>query len=73
MRRCVLTGHHREQLASLSRPHSNSMRPHILSTVVLFFSLCGLPLAIAASWGFNDATLSVHGKKAGVGGGEKQK
>ncbi|CAL8576766.1 hypothetical protein XPA_002631 [Xanthoria parietina] len=49
------------------------MRPHILSTVVLFFSLCGLPLAIAASWGFNDATLSVHGKKAGVGGGEKQK
>lgn len=72
MRRCVLTGHHREQLASLSRPHSNSMRPHILS-LVLFFSICDLPLTIAASWGFNDATVSVHGKKAGVGGDEKQK
>ncbi|KAI4219291.1 MAG: hypothetical protein LQ349_008399 [Xanthoria aureola] len=48
------------------------MRPHILS-LILFFSICDLPLAIAASWGFNDATVSVHGKKAGVGGGEKQK
>ncbi|KAI4269005.1 MAG: hypothetical protein L6R38_007635 [Xanthoria sp. 2 TBL-2021] len=49
------------------------MRPPILSTVLLFLSMWDLPLAIAASWGFNDATVSVHGKKAGVGGGEKQK
>ncbi|KAL8752668.1 MAG: hypothetical protein Q9199_005575 [Rusavskia elegans] len=49
------------------------MRSHILSTVALFLSIWDLPLAVAASWGFNDATVSVHGKKAGVGGGEKQK
>ncbi|KAL8988451.1 MAG: hypothetical protein Q9169_008552 [Polycauliona sp. 2 TL-2023] len=49
------------------------MRPHILSTVALFFSLWDLPLATAASWGFNDATISIHGKKAGVGGGDKKK
>lgn len=49
------------------------MQPHTFSTVALFISAWGLPLAFAASWGFNDATISVHGKKAGVGGGEKQK
>ncbi|KAI4126324.1 MAG: hypothetical protein LQ338_003801 [Usnochroma carphineum] len=27
----------------------------------------------AAKWGFDDATVSVHGKKAGVGGGVKEK
>lgn len=32
-----------------------------------------LPLALAASWGFNDATVSVQGKKDGVGGGAKDK
>ncbi|KAI4276370.1 MAG: hypothetical protein LQ337_002541 [Flavoplaca oasis] len=48
------------------------MQPHTFSTVALFISAWGLPLAFAASWGFNDATISVHGKKAGVGGGEKQ-
>ena len=49
------------------------MRPPTFSTVALVISAWGLPLAFAASWGFNDATISVHGKKAGVGGGEKQK
>lgn len=29
--------------------------------------------AIAASWGFEDATLTVQGKGAGVGGGLKEK
>ena len=28
---------------------------------------------VAASWGFEDGTLSVHGKKAGVGSGAKEK
>ena len=49
------------------------MRPDTFSIVALFISAWGLPLVFAASWGFNDATISVHGKKAGVGGGEKQK
>ena len=31
------------------------------------------PIITAASWGFEDATISVHGKKAGVGGGLKEK
>ncbi|KAL8666512.1 MAG: hypothetical protein Q9168_007464 [Polycauliona sp. 1 TL-2023] len=48
------------------------MRSHILSTAFLFLSTWALPSATAASWGFNDASISVHGKKAGVGGGEKK-
>lgn len=36
-------------------------------------SLCIASLATAASWGFDDATVSVHGKKAGVGSGLKEK
>lgn len=39
-----------------------------------FLSLCALvSVTAASSWGFDDATVSVHGKKAGVGGGFKEK
>lgn len=36
-------------------------------------SLCITSVAVAASWGFDDATVSVHGKKDGVGAGLKEK
>ena len=36
-------------------------------------SLCIVSLVSATSWGFDDATVSVHGKKAGVGAGLKEK
>ena len=36
-------------------------------------ALCAGNLASAASWGFDDATISVQGKGAGVGGGLKEK
>jgi len=41
----------------------------------LAFSLISLNVssAIAASWGFSDATLSVQAKGAGVGGGIREK
>ena len=32
-----------------------------------------LLVTAASSWGFDDATVSVQGKKAGVGGGLKEK
>lgn len=47
------------------------MRLPLLSSILsstLLWSLVG-----AASWGFDDATVSIHGKKAGVGGGAKEK
>ncbi|KAI4099569.1 MAG: hypothetical protein LQ345_007482 [Seirophora villosa] len=47
------------------------MRFHtLLSFTIPFFFWT---LASAASWGFDDATVVVHGKKAGVGGGAKEK
>lgn len=38
----------------------------------LFF-LCAASLGAAATWGFEDATVSVNKKGAGVGGGFKEK
>ena len=39
-----------------------------------FLLLCLAPINIAASsWGFEDASISIHNKKAGVGGGLKEK
>ena len=35
--------------------------------------LCTASLSVAASWGFEDATVSVNKKGAGVGGGLKEK
>lgn len=50
---------------------SITMRFHtLLSFTIPFFFWT---LASAASWGFDDATVVVHGKKAGVGGGAKEK
>ncbi len=54
-------------------PFSNNMRSHVLSSAVLSFLLWDVPSVLAGSWGFSDATVSVHGKRAGVGGGAKEK
>lgn len=35
--------------------------------------LCAASLSAAATWGFEDATVSVNKKGAGVGGGFKEK
>ena len=37
------------------------------------FILCAASLGAAATWGFEDATVSVNKKGAGVGGGFKEK
>ena len=42
----------------------------ILSLLVL---VCAASLSAAATWGFEDATVSVNKKGAGVGGGFKEK
>ena len=39
----------------------------------LLVALCAASLSVAASWGFEDATVSVSKKGAGVGGGLKEK
>lgn len=44
-----------------------------MSTTLLSLFIWRLSLVAAVSWGFDDATVSVHGKKAGVGGGLKEK
>ncbi|KAL8807874.1 MAG: hypothetical protein Q9200_004501 [Gallowayella weberi] len=49
------------------------MRSHFSSIIALPFLAWNFSLVIAASWGFNDASISVHGKKVGVGGGVKEK
>ena len=38
-----------------------------------FLILCAASLGAAATWGFEDATVSVNKKGAGVGGGFKEK
>lgn len=35
--------------------------------------LCAATLTVAATWGFEDATVSVNKKGSGVGGGFKEK
>lgn len=35
--------------------------------------ICAASLGVAATWGFEDATVSVNKKGAGVGGGFKEK
>ena len=35
--------------------------------------LCGLSVVVAASWGFDDGSVSLHGRKAGAGAGAKEK
>ncbi|KAL8703220.1 MAG: hypothetical protein Q9201_003606 [Fulgogasparrea decipioides] len=49
------------------------MRPQRLYTAILSLFIWNLSLVSAASWGFEDATVSIHGKKTGVGGGIKEK
>ena len=47
------------------------MRLQLLSPLlVLYAAALG---GAASSWGFDDATISVQGKGAGVGGGLKEK
>ena len=41
-----------------------------LSFILVF---CATSLSVAATWGFEDATVSVNKKGAGVGGGFKEK
>ena len=41
--------------------------------VALFFVCFASVSAAASSWGFEDASLSVHDKKAGAGSGLKEK
>lgn len=54
----------------LHRP-TNNMRLQLLSPLlVLYAAALG---GAASSWGFDDATISVQGKGAGVGGGLKEK
>jgi len=43
------------------------------TTSLLAFAACSNLAAAASSWGFSDATLSIQGKGAGVGGGFKEK
>lgn len=44
---------------------------HLLSSVLVIFA--AVSVTAASSWSFDEATVSVHGKKAGVGGGLKEK
>ena len=39
----------------------------------LLLVLCASNICVAATWGFEDATVSVNKKGAGVGGGFKEK
>ena len=43
-----------------------------LSSAVAFFAFAGAQSALAASWAFQDATVTVQGKGSGVGGGLKE-
>ena len=43
------------------------------SAIVLPLISLGAGLAAASSWGFEDATVSISGKGAGVGSGFKEK
>lgn len=46
---------------------------HLGSAIQLGLLALALSVANAASWGFEDATLSIQSKGAGVGGGIKEK
>ena len=50
-----------------------NMRPvvYMFSQALLIFGT--ISLVAASSWGFEDATISIHGKKAGVGAGYREK
>ncbi|KAL8964629.1 MAG: hypothetical protein Q9197_006861 [Variospora fuerteventurae] len=62
----------RQHLASPTKLQwSITMRFHSLLSIAIPFFLWNL--AGAASWGFDGASVSVHSKKAGVGGGAKEK
>jgi len=45
----------------------------LLNFLVLPLLSLGIGSSLAASWGFEDATLSIQGKGAGVGGAVKEK
>lgn len=49
----------------------DKMRPPSLYSILVPFFLWSL--TSAASWGFDDASVSIDGKKAGVGGGAQVK
>lgn len=44
-----------------------------LNSLIPSLLLSGASIASAASWAFNDATLTVQAKGAGVGAGTKEK
>ncbi len=44
---------------------------HLLSSVLILSA--AVSVTAASSWSFDEATVSVHGKQAGVGGGLKEK
>ena len=44
-----------------------------VSCLTLLVALGASEVSAAAGWGFSEATLSVQGKGAGVGGGIKEK
>ena len=44
-----------------------------LSTIAVAFLASTSAVLAASSWSFEDATLTIQGKGAGVGGGEKEK
>lgn len=70
--RCTIQFHTLTFVNILSFAFSIIMRPKscFLSPVLI---LCSLSLAAAASWGFDEGSVSLHGKKAGVGAGAKEK
>ena len=45
----------------------------VLKSIVLSLLLVASAVNAASSWSFEDATLTVQGKGAGVGGGVKEK
>ncbi len=44
---------------------------HLLSSVLIISA--AVSVTADSSWSFDEATVSVHGKQAGVGGGLKEK
>ncbi len=44
---------------------------HLLSFILVLYAT--VSVTAASTWSFDEATVSIHGKKAGVGGGVKEK
>ena len=59
------------QYQSIGKVYNMWLFAYNLQQVLLVLSISSL--AAAASWGFEDATIAIHGKKAGVGASHKEK